>query len=162
MGNICIIPARGGSKRIPRKNIKEFLGKPIISYSIKTALDSGLFDEVIVSTNDLEIADLAKKFGANVPFMRSEKNSKQNSRKTKQRIVPNQRKVLQLRKPNQRKALKLPRLRQNPNQRNLLLVDCSGRKHQPRSTKENQAVKQIGSWKMHLIQFTIRMELVRS
>lgn len=75
MGNICIIPARGGSKRIPRKNIKEFLGKPIISYSIKTALDSGLFDEVMVSTNDLEIADLAKKFGANVPFMRSEKNS---------------------------------------------------------------------------------------
>ena len=75
MGNICIIPARGGSKRIPRKNIKEYLGKPIISYSIKTALDSGLFDEVMVSTNDLEIADLAKKFGANVPFMRSEKNS---------------------------------------------------------------------------------------
>jgi len=75
MGNICIIPARGGSKRIPRKNIKEFLGKPIIAYSIKAALDSGLFDEVMVSTDDLEIADIAKKYGAKVPFMRSEKNS---------------------------------------------------------------------------------------
>lgn len=75
MGNICIIPARGGSKRIPRKNIKEFLGKPIIAYSIQLALDSGLFDEVMVSTNDLEIADIAKKSGAKVPFMRSAKNS---------------------------------------------------------------------------------------
>ena len=75
MGNICIIPARGGSKRIPRKNIKEFLGKPIIAYSIKAALDSGLFDEVMVSTDDFEIADIAKKFGANVPFIRSAKNS---------------------------------------------------------------------------------------
>ena len=64
MGNICIIPARGGSKRIPRKNIKEFLGKPIIAYSIKAALDSGLFDEVMVSTDDVEIAYIAKKFGA--------------------------------------------------------------------------------------------------
>jgi len=75
MGNICLIPARGGSKRIPRKNIKEFLGKPIISYSIKAAIDSGLFDEVMVSTDDLEIADIAKKYGAKVPFMRSTKNS---------------------------------------------------------------------------------------
>ena len=75
MGNICIIPARGGSKRIPRKNIKEFLGKPIIAYSIKAAIDSGLFDEVMVSTDDLEIADIAKKYGAKVPFMRSAKNS---------------------------------------------------------------------------------------
>lgn len=75
MGNICIIPARGGSKRIPRKNIKEFLGKPIIAYSIKAALDSGLFDEVMVSTDDLEIADIAKKFGANIPVIRSAKNS---------------------------------------------------------------------------------------
>jgi pseudaminic acid cytidylyltransferase len=75
MGNICIIPARGGSKRILRKNIKEFLGKPIIAYSIQAALDSGLFNEVMVSTDDLEIADLAKKYGANVPFMRSTKNS---------------------------------------------------------------------------------------
>ena len=75
MGNICIIPARGGSKRILRKNIKEFLGKPIIAYSIQAALDSGLFDEVMVSTDDLQIADIAKKYGAKVPFMRSEKNS---------------------------------------------------------------------------------------
>ena len=75
MGNICIIPARGGSKRIPRKNIKEFIGKPIIAYSIKAALDSGLFDEVMVSTDDSEIAEIAKKFGANVPFIRSAKNS---------------------------------------------------------------------------------------
>ena len=75
MGNICVIPARGGSKRIPRKNIKEFLGKPIIAYSIQAALDSGLFDEVMVSTDDLEIADIAKKYGAKVPFMRSAKNS---------------------------------------------------------------------------------------
>jgi len=75
MGNICIIPARGGSKRIPRKNIKEFLGKPIIIYSIKAALDSGLFDEVLVSTDDTEIAEIAKKHGANVPFIRSAKNS---------------------------------------------------------------------------------------
>jgi len=75
MGNICIIPARGGSKRIPRKNIKEFLGKSIIAYSIKAAIDSGLFDEVMVSTDDVEIANIAKKFGAKVPFMRSAKSS---------------------------------------------------------------------------------------
>lgn len=71
MKNLCIIPARGGSKRIPRKNIKEFLGKPIIAYSIETALRTGLFDEVMVSTDDMEIAEVAKKFGAKVPFMRS-------------------------------------------------------------------------------------------
>ena len=75
MGNICIIPARGGSKRIPRKNIKEFLGKPIMTYSIQAALDSRLFDEVMVSTDDEEIANIAKKYGANVPFMRSSENS---------------------------------------------------------------------------------------
>jgi len=75
MRNICIIPARGGSKRIPRKNIKNFLGKPIIAYSIEAAINSNLFDEVMVSTDDLEIADIAKKYGAKVPFMRSEKNS---------------------------------------------------------------------------------------
>ena len=75
MGNICIIPARGGSKRIPRKNIKLFLDKPIITYSIHAALDSGLFDEVMVSTDDAEIAEIAKQYGASVPFMRSEKNS---------------------------------------------------------------------------------------
>lgn len=71
MSNICIIPARGGSKRIPHKNIKEFLGKPIIAYSIEAALKSGLFDEVMVSTDDAEIASIAKQYGANVPFMRS-------------------------------------------------------------------------------------------
>jgi N-acylneuraminate cytidylyltransferase len=66
--NVCIIPARGGSKRIPRKNIKLFLGKPIISYSIEAAISSNLFDEIMVSTDDPEIADIAKEFGANVPF----------------------------------------------------------------------------------------------
>lgn len=71
MHNLCIIPARGGSKRIPRKNVKEFLGKPIIAYSIEAALKSGLFDEIMVSTDDKEIAAIAKQFGASVPFMRS-------------------------------------------------------------------------------------------
>ena len=68
--NIAIIPARGGSKRIPRKNIKNFLGKPIIAYSIEAALKSNLFDEVMVSTDDEEIAEVAEKYGAKVPFMR--------------------------------------------------------------------------------------------
>lgn len=71
MKNLAIIPARGGSKRIPRKNIKPFMGKPIIAYSIEAALDSGLFDEVMVSTDDEEIAEVAKKYGAKVPFLRS-------------------------------------------------------------------------------------------
>lgn len=71
MKKIAIIPARGGSKRIPRKNIKDFLGKPIIAYSIETALQSKLFDEVMVSTDDEEIADISRKYGANVPFLRS-------------------------------------------------------------------------------------------
>ena len=69
--NIAIIPARGGSKRIPRKNIKSFLGKPIIAYSIIETLKCGLFSEVIVSTDDDEIADIAIKYGAKVPFFRS-------------------------------------------------------------------------------------------
>ena len=73
--NIAIITARGGSKRIPRKNIKEFCGEPIINYSIKAALNSGLFDEVMVSTDDAEIAEISKKAGAKVPFLRSEKTS---------------------------------------------------------------------------------------
>lgn len=73
--NIAIIPARGGSKRIPRKNIKDFNGKPIIAYSIEAALDSGLFTEVMVSTDDNEIAETARQYGANVPFFRSEKTS---------------------------------------------------------------------------------------
>lgn len=72
---IAIITARGGSKRIPRKNIKEFCGKPILQYSIEAALASGIFDEVMVSTDDEEIAQVAKAAGANVPFMRSEKTS---------------------------------------------------------------------------------------
>lgn len=72
---IAIIPARGGSKRIPRKNIKEFLGKPIIAYAIESALKSELFDEVLVSTDDKEIATIAKKYGAKVPFFRSSKNA---------------------------------------------------------------------------------------
>lgn len=75
MANIAIIPARGGSKRIPRKNVKYFLGKPIIGYSIEVAVNSGLFDEVMVSTDDAEIAEIAKSFGAIVPFLRSEKAS---------------------------------------------------------------------------------------
>ena len=72
---IAIITARGGSKRIPRKNIKNFMGKPMLAYAIEAALNSQIFDEVMVSTDDLEIAQVAKEYGANVPFMRSEKNS---------------------------------------------------------------------------------------
>ena len=68
--NIAIIPARGGSKRIPRKNIKEFHGKPIIAYSIEVAQASGCFDRIIVSTDDEEIALIAKIYGAEVPFIR--------------------------------------------------------------------------------------------
>jgi len=75
MKKIAIIPARGGSKRIPKKNIKDFFGKPIIFYTIKAARESNLFDEIMVSTDDKDIAEIAKKFGANVPFMRSNKNS---------------------------------------------------------------------------------------
>ncbi|MBZ9631493.1 pseudaminic acid cytidylyltransferase [Salegentibacter sp. LM13S] len=69
--NLCIIPARGGSKRIPRKNIKDFMGKPIIAYAIEAALESKLFDEVMISTDDEEIAEIGRKYGAAVPFMRS-------------------------------------------------------------------------------------------
>lgn len=77
MGNkaIAIITARGGSKRIPQKNIKEFCGKPIIAYSIEAAINSDIFDEVMVSTDSMEIAKIAIKYGAKVPFMRSEANS---------------------------------------------------------------------------------------
>lgn len=67
---LCIIPARGGSKRIPRKNIKPFCGKPMIAWSIEAALRSGCFDQVIVSTDDAEIADVARQYCARVPFMR--------------------------------------------------------------------------------------------
>ncbi|WP_022765729.1 pseudaminic acid cytidylyltransferase [Butyrivibrio sp. XPD2006] len=75
MKTLAMITARGGSKRIPRKNIKEFNGKPIIAYSIEAALSSGVFDEVMVSTDDEEIAEIAKKYGAKVPFLRSEKTA---------------------------------------------------------------------------------------
>ena len=67
---IAVIPARGGSKRIPRKNIKDFCGKPMIAWSIEAATASGLFDHIIVSTDDAEIAEVAKEWGAEVPFMR--------------------------------------------------------------------------------------------
>ena len=75
MAALCIITARGGSKRIPKKNIKDFLGKPILAYSIEAALKSDIFEEVMVSTDDIEIAEIAKKYGAEVPFFRSEKTS---------------------------------------------------------------------------------------
>lgn len=75
MSSIAIITARGGSKRVPRKNIKNFCGKPIMLYSVEAALASGCFDEVMVSTDDEEIAQLAKEAGASVPFLRSEKTS---------------------------------------------------------------------------------------
>ena len=73
--SLCIIPARGGSKRIPKKNIKLFFGKPIISYSIEVAQRSGLFSEIMVSTDCDEISDVARKFGASVPFLRSAQNA---------------------------------------------------------------------------------------
>lgn len=73
--NLAIITARGGSKRIPRKNIKEFCGHPILSYSIHAAQNAGVFDEIMVSTDDQEIAEIAKQYGANVPFFRSPETS---------------------------------------------------------------------------------------
>ncbi|MBR1423120.1 MAG: pseudaminic acid cytidylyltransferase [Ruminococcus sp.] len=75
MSNIAIITARGGSKRIPKKNIKEFCGKPIIAHSIEAALSSGAFDEVMVSTDSEEIKIIAEQYGASVPFLRSEATS---------------------------------------------------------------------------------------
>lgn len=75
MKKLAIITARGGSKRIPRKNIKEFLGHPIIKYSVEAALKADCFDEVMVSTDDEEIANIAISLGAKVPFIRSERNS---------------------------------------------------------------------------------------
>jgi pseudaminic acid cytidylyltransferase len=67
---LCVIPARGGSKRIPRKNIREFCGKPMIAWSINAAQESGCFDRIIVSTDAAEIADVARQWGAEVPFIR--------------------------------------------------------------------------------------------
>ncbi len=75
MRKIAIITARGGSKRIPRKNIREFCGKPILAYSIEAARESGLFDTVMVSTEDREIAGIARQYGAEVPFYRSERTA---------------------------------------------------------------------------------------
>lgn len=75
MRTLCIIPARGGSKRIPRKNIRPFLGEPIITHPIRAALAAGCFDEVMVSTDDGEIAAVARAAGASVPFMRSKENA---------------------------------------------------------------------------------------
>ncbi|MDD5929213.1 MAG: pseudaminic acid cytidylyltransferase [Spirochaetales bacterium] len=75
MSRVAIITARGGSKRIPRKNIKDFCGKPILVYSIEAALESKLFDEIMVSTDDIEIAEIARKYGASVPFLRSKETS---------------------------------------------------------------------------------------
>ncbi len=75
MKRLAIIPARGGSKRIPRKNVKNFLGKPIIQYSIEAAINSNLFTEIMVSTDDKEIAKIVSNLGASVPFLRSSKTA---------------------------------------------------------------------------------------
>ena len=72
---VCIIPARGGSKRIPKKNIKDFCGKPMISWTINAAINSQCFDKIIVSTDSEEIASISKKYGAEVPFLRPKKIS---------------------------------------------------------------------------------------
>ena len=79
MSSIAVITARGGSKRIPRKNIREFCGRPIIAYSIEVALASHVFDEVMVSTDDEEIKEIALQYGAKVPFMRSKETSGDNA-----------------------------------------------------------------------------------
>jgi len=79
MKTLAIIAARGGSKRIPRKNIKYFFGKPIIAWPIETVIKSGIFDEVMVSTEDKEIAAISKQYGAAIPFFRSDKNSDDNA-----------------------------------------------------------------------------------
>ncbi len=71
MSAVAIIPARGGSQRIPRKNLKLFHGEPMIARSIRMALNSGLFDQVVVSTDDAQIAEVARQQGAQVPFMRA-------------------------------------------------------------------------------------------
>jgi len=68
--SLCVIPARGGSKRIPRKNVREFCGQPMIAWSIEAALRSGCFERIIVSTDDPQIAEVARQYGASVPFMR--------------------------------------------------------------------------------------------
>ena len=77
--NIAIIPARGGSKRIPRKNIREFCGRPMIAWSIEAAKATSIFDRIIVSTDDAQIAQVARQWGAETPFMRSEVLSDDNA-----------------------------------------------------------------------------------
>ena len=72
---LAVIPARGGSKGIPRKNIKDLAGKPLIAWTIETAKVSSVFDRIIVSTDDQEIADIARQFGADVPFLRPQELS---------------------------------------------------------------------------------------
>ncbi|MBK1992417.1 pseudaminic acid cytidylyltransferase [Campylobacter sp. 2018MI35] len=98
MKNLCIIPARGGSKRIPRKNIVDFLGKPLIAYSIENALNSKLFDEVIVSSDDDEIIEVALQYGAKVPFKRDKSLSDDFTSSTA--VVQNTIKVLALKNQN--------------------------------------------------------------
>lgn len=75
MRSIAIITARGGSKRIPQKNIRDFCGKPIMAYSVEAAVSSGLFDQVMVSTDDGEIAEIGRRYGAKVPFYRSQETA---------------------------------------------------------------------------------------
>ncbi|MBR5336529.1 MAG: pseudaminic acid cytidylyltransferase [Lachnospiraceae bacterium] len=75
MKSVAIITARGGSKRIPKKNIKDFCGKPILAYSIEAAVSSGLFDEVMVSTDSDEISQVANRYGAKTPYVRSAETS---------------------------------------------------------------------------------------
>ena len=76
---VAVIPARGGSTRIPRKNIRKFIDKPIVGYSIEAAIASGLFDRVVVSTDDEEIAEISRGFGAEVPFLRPPNFAKNDS-----------------------------------------------------------------------------------
>ena len=79
MRPICFIGARGGSKGVPRKNIRKIAGKPLIAYTIESAINSGIFSSVIVSTEDKEIAKIAKKYGAEIPFIRPKKLSTDNA-----------------------------------------------------------------------------------
>ncbi len=79
MGNLAIIPARSGSKGLKDKNIKLLSGKPLLAYTIEAAIESGLFDEIMVSTDSSEYADIAKQWGANVPFLRSDEASTDNA-----------------------------------------------------------------------------------
>lgn len=93
MKKLCIIPARGGSKRIPKKNIIDFLGKPLIAYSIDYALNSGVFDEVVLSSDDEEIIEIALKYGAKAPFVRDKNLSDDYTSSTA--VVQNAIKLLQ-------------------------------------------------------------------